>query len=70
MPPWAIGLCVLGGLAVLYLIFCLVIALLLAKLIYSPPRSLGGSYEKIRSATKAICDVDYDDFDGWEREVF
>ena len=70
MPPWAIGLCVLGGLAILYLIFCLVIAILLAKLIYSPPRSLGGSYEKIRSAAKAICDVDYDDFDRWEREYF
>lgn len=70
MPVWAIVLCVLGGLAVLYLIFCLVIAILLAKLIYSPPKSLGGSYDKIRQATRAICGVDYNDFDGWERESF
>lgn len=71
MPVWAIALlCSVCGLILLYLVFSLVIAKVLANIIYTPPKSLATDYEKIKKATSAICDVDYDDFDSWERESF
>lgn len=71
MPTWVIILIsIIGGLIVLYFIFDFIIAKVLANIIYTPPKGLATDYEKIKKMTKKFCTVDYDDFDGWEKEHF
>lgn len=71
MPTWAIILVgIMGGFIVLYFLFAFIIAKVLANIIYTPPKSLATDYEKIKKITEKVCNVDYADFDGWDKEQF